>query len=576
MDKQRVDSGHLDAQETGLSRRAFLGAVGALGVAGALGACSPQATSDEIVPDDEGSPGSANSAADDWLGSTPEIQASQIAEARSTDLLIIGAGNGGLVAAATAAQEGIDFILAEKGTAFTEDRHWIGAVNTRYTQAAGLHVDSDRLLFELSRYASYKCDQRVIKVWIEESAALIDWLETIMGEGFVFDTEMGPEGPYYIPPIQHMFGGLNGLRPQEGWLGRNGSLEKVVTDAGYTIAYEHCLEKLLREGDGPVTGAVFSTADGSYIQIDAKNTILATGGYAANKQMIEALIPIVPRCCTAISYNPANDGYGLKSALWIGAQKDIEGTAMIFDRGAVPPGMPAGYEGDTLPGPIMQFNFGSQPFLKVDLEGRRFANESTPYDFITHAAATRRNGTYVQVFDANAAADITRFQTVGCSKVGPMMLMAMGQGDPAKAFATETELGAFMQADTLEELAQKLQLPEQTFIETVERYNELFDKQIDEDFGKEPYRLSSLRTPPYFGVTLGGSLLTTIDGLCINADMQVLDKEDKVIEGLYAVGDVSGRMFSGNYPELIIGSACGRTLTFGRHAALHIAGKTVA
>jgi succinate dehydrogenase/fumarate reductase flavoprotein subunit len=156
-----------------------------------------------------------------------------------------------------------------------------------------------------------------------------------------------------------------------------------------------------------------------------------------------------------------------------------------------------------------------------------------------------------------------------------MMLMAMGQGDPAQAFATEAELGVVMQADTLADLAQKLQLPEQAFVETVERYNELFDKQADEDFGKEAYRLSSLRTPPYFGVTLGGSLLTTIDGLCINADMQVLDTESQVIEGLYAVGDVSGRMFSGNYPELIIGSACGRTLTFGRHTALHIAGKSV-
>jgi succinate dehydrogenase/fumarate reductase flavoprotein subunit len=512
----------------------------------------------------------------DWLGVPPEIDAASIGESRETDLLIIGAGNGGLVAAATATQEGLDFLLVEKNQSFCEDRHWIGAINSHYTQEAGITVDPNKVLLELSKYASYKCDQSVIKTWINESASMIDWLDSLLGAQFVLDSEIGPEGPYYIPVIQHMFLGLGGLRPSEDFIGRNGTLEKVVTDAGNTILYEHRLVKLLRDGDGPVTGGIFEKADGTYMQVNAKNTILATGGYADNPQMIEALIPIVPKCCTANSYNPGNDGSGLKAALHIGAQKDIEGTAMIFDRGAVPPGMAAGYVGEdphrAFPGPIMQFSAGSQPFLKVDLDGKRFANESTPYDFIVHAAACRKNGTYIEVFDSNIAADCMRFQTVGCSKIAPMMLM-MTEGDPQAAFATEIELGAVIVADTIDELAEKLLIPVDTFKATVERYNELFEKQVDEDFGKEPYRLSAISQPPFYGVTLGGSLLTTLDGIRINSDMQALDEQGQVIEGLYAVGDASGGMFSGNYPELIIGVACGRTLTFGRHAALHIAGK---
>jgi hypothetical protein len=405
---------------------------------------------------------------------------------------------------------------------------------------------------------------------------MIGWLDTIMGTEYVLDTQLGPEGPYYIPPIQHMFIGLQGLRPREGALSRNQTLEKVVTDAGNTILFEHALVKLLREDGGKVTGALFETPEGDFVQINAKNTILATGGYPANKLMIEELNPIVPRCCTANSYNPNNDGTGLKAALHIGAQKDIEGTAMIFDRGAVPPGMKAGYEGESFPGPIMQFNFGSQPFLKVDMDGNRFANESTPYDFICHAAATRKNGTYVQVFDANVRSDVARFQTVGCSKVAGMMFYAVPEPAPfEEVYKTEYELGGFVMADTIEDLAASLQIPVDNFTKTVARYNELYEKQVDEDYGKEPYRLSALNTPPYYGAILGGSLLTTLDGVRINKDMQVLDLQGDVIEGLYAVGDVSGGMFSGNYPELIIGSACGRTLTFGRHAALHIAGKTV-
>ncbi len=55
--------------------------------------------------------------------------------------------------------------------------------------------------------------------------------------------------------------------------------------------------------------------------------------------------------------------------------------------------------------------------------------------------------------------------------------------------------------------------------------------------------------------------------------MQVLDEASNVIEGLYAAGDCSGSLFSGNYPEYLVGCACGRTVTFGRHAVKHAAGQ---
>ncbi|MDR1421643.1 MAG: FAD-binding protein, partial [Coriobacteriales bacterium] len=572
-----------DIPERTLSRRSFLmgaGAAGALAATGTLGACAPK-SAEEITPG--GSPVAASEGVG-WLGSAPEIDPASITETVDTDLLIVGAGNGGLVAAATAVELGIDFVLAEKNPAYTEDRVWIGAVNSHYTREAGLEVDPQKILFELSKYASNKVDQNVIKVWINESAAMIDWLDTVLGPVADFDTVLGPEGNWYIPPVQHIYGGQQGMPVMGGptTMGgpsRNGALEQIVLDAGNIIHYEHRLEKLIREGNGPVTGGIFSRSDGSYLQINARNIILATGGYANNPTMIDALIPLVPACCTSNSYNPGNDGSGMKAALHVGASKDIEGTAMIFDRGAVPPGMAAGYvgEGDerAFPGPIMQFVFGSQPFLKVDLNGRRFANESTPYDFITHAAATRKNGTYIQIFDASAAEDVMRFATIGCSKIGPMILLALGEGDPSKAFAQEIELGAVVQADTIEELAEKLEIPVDAFVTTVARYNELNEKQVDEDFGKESFRLSAIDTPPYYGVTLGGALLTTIDGLTITPDMQVLDTDKNIIEGLYAVGDVSGNFFANNYPELIVGTACGRTLTFGRHAVYHSAGKSV-
>ena len=110
-------------------------------------------------------------------------------------------------------------------------------------------------------------------------------------------------------------------------------------------------------------------------------------------------------------------------------------------------------------------------------------------------------------------------------------------------------------------------------IEAQQKCEEMYlDAQDDEDFGKEAYRLSEIRTAPFYGAWFGGSLLTTCDGLTINEECQVLTPERTVIEGLYAIGDCSGSFFANNYPEYLIGVACGRTLTQGRHVVRKLAG----
>ncbi|MBS5478458.1 MAG: FMN-binding protein, partial [Coriobacteriia bacterium] len=85
------------------------------------------------------------------------------------------------------------------------------------------------------------------------------------------------------------------------------------------------------------------------------------------------------------------------------------------------------------------------------------------------------------------------------------------------------------------------------------------------------YRLSELRTPPFYGCWYGASLLTTLDGLQINAKMQVLDANFEPVSGLYAIGDCSGGFFDTNYPEYLPGLAAGRSVTEGRQLVKMIA-----
>ena len=123
------------------------------------------------------------------------------------------------------------------------------------------------------------------------------------------------------------------------------------------------------------------------------------------------------------------------------------------------------------------------------------------------------------------------------------------------------------------ELAEKLRVDPAGLTATVERYNELAAKGVDEDFGKPAKDLLPLSKPPYFGAFFGGHVLCTLDGLRIDEHMRVLNTERKPIEGLYAVGNCSGSMYAGSYPELFIGNANGRTITHARHAVMHIAGE---
>jgi hypothetical protein len=135
------------------------------------------------------------------------------------------------------------------------------------------------------------------------------------------------------------------------------------------------------------------------------------------------------------------------------------------------------------------------------------------------------------------------------------------------------EEGYIQVADTIEELAKKLNIPAAAFKATVDRQNENFDNQNDPDFGKEPFRLSALRTPPFYGARTSGYLLCTLDGIRIDTNMAALDADGNPIEGLYVVGNDSGSYYSNVYPNLSTGNAAGRTTTFGRRVGKLLAAK---
>ena len=525
----------------------------------------------------------------DWLGKEPDIDEAAITETVDTDILIVGAGNGGMGAAAYAAAHGLNFRVIEQNGNVQDTRHWVGAVDGFGAQAQGIKMDRAKLLSEISRYASGKCDQRVVKTWINESAAMHDFMRSILEDkyGWVCDFTSGSEAAWPAENAEHNTDYLfpveeHNYMASESQSGtpRNELLLQYIQELGYDVDFKVSLAKLEKDDSGRITGIIAQNMDDDhFIRYNAaKGVLLACGGYAGNPYMMQQLDPLGTSVTTACSYSPADKGYGIRAAVWAGANLDKEAAPMLFDRGIVAPGVDAGYVdsdsafgGKAFPGEIRQFNPGTQPFLKVNRNGERFANESCPYNDIVYAATHQPGRVYAQISDANMLEDAKRFHTIGCS-AGTRKNTMEGL---EKTFASAEEKGCFFRADTIEELADKMGFTgdaKDTFLATVERYNELYDKQNDEDFGKPAYRLSAIRTAPFYGYWLGASLLTTEQGIAINEKGQALDTNNQPMAGLYITGDMSGSFFANNYPCLMAGVAMGRTLTFAMKAIKQMAG----
>lgn len=540
-------------------------------VQNAVADCIRQASGGAINPAEQPLEEEASA---DWLGEEPVVDEADITETVECEVLVVGAGSSGCFAAAAAAEAGADTLLIDR---FGHDmasgiRDTLAACGSSEQLVDGADVDKQvaaRYICDWSQgYARYS----LAKLWADRSGETIDWYTNVLAEsGISFRHEID----------EHQTSNYQYLDVGHSIQYTDNYTETLAMDAvldyaeghGLTVRYETTMVKLEKDGSGRVTGIIAKNADDSYLRINAsKGVILGCGGYSGNEEMMKALQPqSVEQTCVNYS-KPGAKGDGIKACLWAGAIMDTTHTAMIFDRGAVKPDY-AGEPGKASDG--MMFWMGSQPFLKVNLKGERFINEYLPYDMVLHAAASQPHHTYCTIWDSKYPEDCEKFATHGCSRLYPHvngtapvfpMEIVIGMNEDLE------EQGYIVQADTVEELAEKLGLPVDTFTATVEHYNELAANGEDTDFGKESYRLSTLTEAPFYGVRqCGGYLICTMDGIQIDDNMHALDANYQPIPGLYVIGDMSGNYFSHSYPNLMSGAAAGRSATFGRLAGQNAA-----
>ncbi len=482
----------------------------------------------------------------------PPIPQSHIQEEVKADVVILGAGIGGLAAALSAAQAGAKTILLEKSKKITVHGGWNGAVGSRLQKKMGIEIGKFEIIEELMRWGAYKPKHEIIKLWVEKSGEVMDWAMDITeaaGITTIIESEYRTDQrPYKHYRTAHLF--LKKGHPTPLSTHLLVPIKENAIKSGVTILFETPAKQLVKERNGRVTGVVAKTSRG-YIKVNAKAVVLCTGGYQNNPEMLAKYIPEAANVVANWTFPRNMTGDGHQMAMWIGAAMDE------------PPHCPMLWDGG-IPGAFM-YPLTRQPYLNVNVLGERFVNEDAPFGYTARADMRQPEHMKWVIWDDKWEEEVLGFKGEACERMHGLMSF-----HNPETIESLIKREIILKENSLKDLSQKMNVPQDRFMHTVQRYNELARLGKDLDFGKPSYMLTTMEKAPFYAVKSGACLVVTDSGLEINTKLQVLDKDRKIIPGLYAAGDASGGFFSNDYPN-VLGTSNGRALTFGRLAGLNAA-----
>ena len=490
-----------------------------------------------------------------FLTVPPQPAPEEITEELICQAVVAGAGLGGLTAACRLKELGTDVVLIEKSASYSGRGGHFGVPDSSLMEEKGVKNDLKELARQWITISGNNIDQELLWTYLRRSREAMDWLLPLtVASGLrpkLVDC-IYPAAPYREFYGAHSF-------PPEGNI-RGSSVSKALYEhavkLGIPMRFNCPAVRLITGEAGRVTG-LYAKAGNGYIKISAeKAVVLATGDIGGDEEMCRAYAPDALRT-HASQYVPAgcNTGDGHKMGLWAGAAMAEE----VF--------------------PIMMhpqhYAWCSLFFLFVNKDGRRFMNEDTYVQGRATSIMRERDGMCYSILAGDYAERVEE-----SLKYGGGIFWGHAGLEYGKPWSRENVIGSVekalqagmaVRADTIEELADMLDIDKAAFLQTVSDYNGFCRDKDDRQFGKRPELLYPLEKGPFTALKLGTALLEVVGGLSINTKMQVLDKNKKPIAGLYAVGDTTGGMYGHEYVTTILGNSHGRALTWGFLAAQDIA-----
>lgn len=457
-----------------------------------------------------------------------------------TDIVILGAGGAGLTAAVAAAEMGKKVVVVEKQKPGGNSALAGGFFAAESKIQKRMMVDAQRGdLFRMAMdYSHWKINPDIVRAVINKSADTIQWLED---RGVNFEVVF-PLYPNQNPLTWHLI--------------RNGGAELVKAlvnkcqNLGVRLINQTSGKKILTDSSGKVRGMLLASKD-KEIEIKANAVIIATGGYGGNNRLLKKYFPHYVKDMKHLGV-PSCKGDGLGMALDIGAAAEGLGTLQLHG-----PYFPGSHHIDSL---------SRQPnTIWVNKNGERYLDESLTYTWpeAGNALARQPNGLSFTIMDSAILARIIQNGTrTGQVHVAPGTRLVGVE----KKLEKQVAKGKTQISDSWDEIAQWMEADPQTLKTTIDRYNTACDKNYDDLFLKNRSYLEPLLKPPFYAIKCFPSFLGTIGGIKINHHMEVINKQGKPVEGLYAAGQDTGGWECDTYNPMLAGMTFGFALNSGRIA----------
>ena len=435
----------------------------------------------------------------------------------SCDIVVIGAGGAGLSAATQAASMGAHVIVLEKQGIIGGNTNYstggLNAAETSVQEKLGISDSKKSHYDDTMAGGHFLNDPSLVETLVNKAAAAVDWLISLGADlsnvgqlaGSSQKRTHRPNGGAAIGP--HLMAVLS----------------KAVKSENISVRTRNTVTALT-EQNGKVTGVKVSTPTGTYT-IKAKAVIIATGGFGANLSLVAHYRPEFKDFNTSNHYGATGDAFD-----WISS---LDVPLVDMDQIQI---HPTGEIGSHLL--ITEAVRGNGAIL-VNHDGVRFTNEMLTRDKVSEAILAQSEKSAFLIFDQSVRESLA-------------------------AIENYSQQGLLTTAGSVSELAQALKLPESSFVETMDKYQEYQATGEDLEFGRKGDEMPRpLTQAPFYAIEVEPVLHHTMGGIKINSNAEVVNKSGNPVPGLYAAGEVTGGVHGGNR---LGGNAVADIIVFGQIA----------
>lgn len=478
-------------------------------------------------------------------------------EEKTADVIVVGAGAAGLSSAIAAADNGAESVIVIEKTDKTGGNLLLtsgsmSAAETSIQEEEGIEDSKELFVQDILKNGANLGNEDLIRAFVEEDTAAFEWLlEHGLSDMF---TEGQPRAVF--APEHQLYSVQRTYKPKANAEGYSSAAHQVLDTYVKTldqVTFDFNTEavQLLPNEEGQVLSVLATTADGKTIKYTAnKGIIMCTGGYSGNFNLLEKYAENGGDYLSSTT----SMGEGLYLMQEVGAYIDEETMAYI-------PTFPMGVQTGERSGTIGSTYTWKAGGITVNQEGNRFVNEQEDKVDVREVALEEQPGAVqYDIFTDKIVEDL---RAAGGSMMYDLYFAEGGRAE-----------NLVQSADTLEELAEKINVPAENLVATVEAYNAAVEEGQTDEFGRSydpaevgtSYNLAinKIEGDKYYAIPLKALCVMTLGGVTIDTTGHVLDEAGNQIPGLYAAGEVVG----GIWGKFVSGgTGVMGPITFGRIAA---------